>query len=107
MGRRPRCYHSRARGAPGGPDVHSPRLCRIITRDPVARGACMKLAVLGVVALVAPPVPGADHDAAEKALKRFFEGHSVAVRLDMPATSSGADVYPGRADPLDFRKLGD
>ncbi len=67
----------------------------------------MKLAVLGVVALVAPPVPGADHDAAEKALKRFFEGHSVVVRLDMPATSSGVDVYPGREDPLDFGKVGD
>ena len=66
----------------------------------------MELAVLGVVvAMVAPPVPGGDRDAAETALKRFFEGHSVVVLVDMPATSSGVDVYPEREDPLDFGKM--
>jgi len=67
----------------------------------------MKRALVGVVTLVAGPVLGADHDAAETALKRFFEGRPVVVRLDMPATSSGIDVYPEREDPLDFGKVAD
>src|SRR5207247_1385088 len=67
----------------------------------------MKRALVGVVTLVAAPVLGADHDAAETALKRFFEGRPVVVRLDMPATSSGIDVYPEREDPLEFGKVAD
>src|SRR5436309_13367770 len=65
----------------------------------------MRRAVVGVVMLVAGPVLGADHDAAETVLKRFFEGRPVVVRLDMPATSGGIDVYPEREDPLDFGKV--
>ncbi len=67
----------------------------------------MRRAVVGVVTLVAAPVLGADHDAAETALKRFFEGRPVVVRLDMPATSSGIDVYPEREDPLELGKVAD
>lgn len=46
-------------------------------------------------------------DPAETALRRFFEGRKVAVLLDMPATSSGIDVYPEREYPTDFAKMGD
>jgi hypothetical protein len=64
-----------------------------------------------VAALVALPLvlaaPVVADDEAEKALKRFFEGRAVVVRLDMPATSGGVDVYPEREDPLDYRKMGD
>ncbi len=67
----------------------------------------MKGAVVGMVTLVAAPLLGAEHDAAETALKRFFEGRSVVVRLDMPATSAGIDVYPEREDPLEFGKVAD
>jgi hypothetical protein len=67
----------------------------------------MKLAVLAVVAVVAAPRLGADDDAAEMALKRFFEGRSVTVRVDMPASSSGIDLYPEREYPLDFSKVAD
>jgi hypothetical protein len=42
----------------------------------------------------------------EQALKRFFEGRRVVVRIDMPATSDGVDVYPEREQPLDWSKLG-
>ncbi len=67
----------------------------------------MKHAVVGAFTLVAAPVLGTDHDAAETALKRFFEGRPVVVRLDMPATSGGIDVYPEREDPLEFGKVAD
>jgi hypothetical protein len=56
--------------------------------------------------LLAAPL-GADDEAVELALKRFFEGRSVVVRLDMPATSEGIDVYPEREDPLDYSTVGD
>jgi len=56
--------------------------------------------------LLAVPV-AADDEAAERVLKRFFEGRSVVVRLDMPATSDGIDVYPEREDPLDYSEVGD
>ena len=67
----------------------------------------MKLAVLAVVSVVAAPRLGADDDAAEMALKRFFEGRSVAVQVDMPASSSGIDLYPEREYPLEFSKVAD
>jgi len=51
--------------------------------------------------------PARADDPAEAALKRFFEGRRVVVLLDMPATSSGIDVYPEREYPLDFGKMSD
>src|SRR5262245_5392733 len=57
--------------------------------------------------LLSAPLLRADDDAAERALKRFFEGHAVVVRLDMPASSGGIDVFPEREDPLDSSKLAD
>lgn len=66
-----------------------------------------RLAVLAAVAMVAAARLGADDDAAERALKQFFEGRSVTVRMDMPASSSGIDVYPEREYPLEFSKVAD
>lgn len=40
-------------------------------------------------------------------MRRFFEGKQVIVKIDMPAASSGVDVYPGREMPVDYRALGD
>ena len=37
----------------------------------------------------------------EAALRSFFEGKSVIVKLDMPGTSAGVDVYPDAARPMD------
>jgi hypothetical protein len=54
---------------------------------------------LGALLLAAPLA------ADEQALRRFFEGRSVVVRIDMPATSDGVDVYPEREEPLDYGKL--
>lgn len=38
----------------------------------------------------------------EPELKDFFEGKSVVVKLDMPATSEGIDVFPDARRAIDF-----
>ncbi len=43
----------------------------------------------------------------DQALRSFFEGKQVVVKIDMPAASSGVDVYPGREIAVDYRALGD
>ena len=47
------------------------------------------------------------HAQSEAALKAFFEGRSVVVKLDMPATSAGVDVYPEDERPIDYGKYAD
>lgn len=37
-----------------------------------------------------------------EALSQFFEGKQVAVKMDMPATQQGADIYPQRTPSLDL-----
>jgi hypothetical protein len=43
----------------------------------------------------------------ENVLKQFFEGRSVTIRIDMPATEQGIDIRVGRAEPIDPGSLGD
>jgi hypothetical protein len=38
----------------------------------------------------------------EAALRDYFEGRTVKVKIAMPGTEDGVDVYPGAAKPLDF-----
>jgi hypothetical protein len=38
----------------------------------------------------------------ETALKEYFEGKTVTVKLDMPATQNGVDVYADARRPLNF-----
>ena len=38
----------------------------------------------------------------EDALRRYFEGKSVVVKLEMPGSEDGVDVYPGTSQPVDF-----
>ena len=54
----------------------------------------------GVLLLVGL-VPGLQAQG-EAQLQQFFEGKSVKVKLDMPATEDGVDVHPDRPKPLDF-----
>ncbi len=42
----------------------------------------------------------------EQALKAFFEGKTVGVKLDMPASSAGIDVFPDAAR-ADYKAYGD
>lgn len=43
----------------------------------------------------------------EQALREAFEGKTVQVKIDMPATKAGIDVRPGQTPPIDFARLGD
>ncbi len=36
-------------------------------------------------------------------LSQFFEGKQVTVKLDMPATQKGVDIYPDKSQPLDTK----
>jgi hypothetical protein len=38
----------------------------------------------------------------EGALKQFFEGKMVKVKIDMPATQQGIDLHPDYSPPIDF-----
>lgn len=40
----------------------------------------------------------------EADLKAFFEGKRVEVKIDMPATKDGINIYPERRQPIDFDK---
>lgn len=40
----------------------------------------------------------------ESALRSYFEGKLVRVKIDMPATHDGVDCHVGKAPPLDYRE---
>jgi hypothetical protein len=42
----------------------------------------------------------------EAALRSFFEGKRVALKIDMPATSDGVDIRVGTEVPLDYKIYG-
>ena len=41
------------------------------------------------------------------ALSPFFEGKQVVVKMDMPGTQKGVEIYPDRPQPLDAKSYGD
>jgi hypothetical protein len=41
----------------------------------------------------------------ETALRTAFEGRTITLRIDMPATSQGVDVFPQESMPVDFREV--
>jgi hypothetical protein len=51
-----------------------------------------------LTAAVSAPASAQD----EPELRKFFEGKSVKVKLDMPATQAGIDVYPDASRAVDF-----
>jgi len=59
----------------------------------------MKAAVAALCAVLAAPCAFAQ---SEDALKQYFEGKTVVVKLDMPATQTGVDVYADARRPLNF-----
>lgn len=56
--------------------------------------------VAAVVLVTVGPARGVAQS--EDVLRRFFEGKSVVVKLEMPGTEDGVDVYPGTSMPVDF-----
>lgn len=43
----------------------------------------------------------------EAALKDYFEGKTVVVKLDMPGADDGVDVFPGEPRAIDFSRHGE
>jgi hypothetical protein len=43
----------------------------------------------------------------ENDLKRYFEGRRVEVKIDMPATKEGVNVYPEKDGKVDYNRYGD
>lgn len=54
---------------------------------------------------MAVPAPGPARGQSEADLKRFFEGKSVVVKVDMPAMAKGVDVHPDRSPTVDPVRL--
>ena len=63
------------------------------------------MVALVCVALVSVPAIAAAQN--ESALRSFFEGKRVTLKIDLPGTSDGADVKIGPGRTLDSSKLGD
>jgi hypothetical protein len=61
-------------------------------------------AVLVSAATVALASPAGAQN--ETDLRSFFEGKRVTVKIDMPGTSQGVDIYPDANRPLDFARYG-
>jgi hypothetical protein len=51
--------------------------------------------------------PALLHGQSEAALKEYFEGKTVKVKIAMPGTEDGVDIYPGTAKPLDYPRHAD
>ena len=59
-------------------------------------------AILALLVLVATAPPALAQS--EDRLRAFFEGKTVRLKIEMPGTEDGVDVYPGTAHPIDFPK---
>ncbi len=65
----------------------------------------MAVAAGVVVMLVAPAAPAAAQN--EDALRSFFEGKHVTVKIDMPGTSDGIDVRLDTNRAIDYKRYGE
>jgi len=59
-------------------------------------------AALALLVLVATAPPALAQS--EDRLRTFFEGKTVRLKMEMPGTEDGVDVYPETAHPIDFPK---
>jgi len=57
--------------------------------------------------LVAAPTAAPERSSREAMLKDFFEGRRVTVRIDMPGTKDGVNVYPQSRRDLDVGRYRD
>jgi hypothetical protein len=55
-----------------------------------------------LVALLLLLAPAVAHGQSEAALREYFEGRTVKVKIAMPGTEDGVDLYPGTTKPLDY-----
>ena len=61
-----------------------------------------KAAVLIAALLAAVPLQGQD----AQSLSQFFEGKQVVVKIDMPGSQQGIDIYPQKDNSLDAKAYG-
>lgn len=61
--------------------------------------------LVAVAMTIAASAPVAAQD--EGALKAFFEGHRVTVKIDMPGTSDGIDLHTDAKQPIDYQQYGE
>lgn len=61
----------------------------------------MKFLIVPAALLLAAPL----HAQNEAVLRQAFEGKVVSVKIDMPATQRGVDVYPLDQMPVNFREV--
>ena len=54
------------------------------------------------LAVCATLVASSAYAQSEAALKEFFEGKTVIVKIDMPASQQGIDLYPDARRPINF-----
>ena len=64
----------------------------------------MMMRALGFVAL-ALSIATAASARDESGLRQYFEGKTVVVKIDMPGSSTGVNLHPLAAPPIDFRKV--
>src|SRR2546426_8903881 len=57
-------------------------------------------ATLALLVLVATAPPALAQS--EEALRTYFEGMTVRLKIEMPVTEGGVDVYRGTGHPMDF-----
>ena len=55
-----------------------------------------------LICLLALLVPAAATAQSEAVLRDYFEGQTVTVKIAMPGTEDGVDVYPDNPKPIDF-----
>lgn len=74
-------------------------------RSTVSRRTCCQVLSFALVTVFC--LAGAARASAqtEHALKRFFEGKMVRVKIDMPATHDGIDVYPRKPTPVKWNDV--
>ncbi len=67
----------------------------------------MRLAILLTGALVLVSATALPLHAQDEArLRKALEGKRITLKMDMPATSEGVDVYPGSGRAVDYDKVG-
>jgi len=59
-------------------------------------------ALFAAVVVASASLPAAAQD--EAVLRDFFEGKSVTVKMDMPASQQGIDIYPDARQAVDLRQ---
>jgi hypothetical protein len=64
----------------------------------------MRLSLLLTAAMIAVTLPLQAQD--EARLKKALEGKRITLKMDMPATSEGVDIYPGSGRAIDYDKVG-